>query len=203
MVAALKDMHGTTKLESLKSLSEGHITEVAIACGLKVTPALELRRAWKEMAAPPTTAAPGAVELAPVTPRAAKPSQAAAASADSSPTSVTMLPEDMASQTNPGPGFKNPDLSDEEGKDRSCSHGNGVGGSGAFDSGREETSTDDDRGAEEENVTGHIVISSSVSSALPLSTPGILTKTNKAPLTPYLPPPLLLRANLHATDDPP
>ena len=177
VVAALKDMPEATKLELLKAL-------------------------WGVAAPPPTTAAPGA-ELAFVTPRAAKPSQAAAASADSSPTSVTMLPEDMASQTNPGPGFKNPDLSDEDGNDRSCSHGSGVGGSGAFDSGREETSTDDDRGSEEGYVTGHIAISPSVSSALPLSTPGILTKTNKAPLTPYLPPLLLLRANLHATDDPP
>ena len=97
-----------------------------------------------------------------------------------------------------------PDLG-EVGKARSCSHGSGVGGSGAFARGEQETrtSTDDDRGAEEGYVTGHIVISPSVSSALPLSTPGILTKTNKAPLTPYLPPPLLLRANLHATDDPP
>ena len=111
--------------------------------------------------------------LASVTPRAAKPSQAAAASADSSPTFVlTLFPVDMASQNNPGPGFKNPDLSDEDGNDRSCSHGNGVGGSGAFDSGREETSTDDDRGAEEGYVTGHNLISPYVSSTLPLSTPG-------------------------------
>ena len=69
---------------------------------------------------------------------------------------MTLFPEDMASHTNPGPGFKNPDLSDGDGNDRSCSHGSGVGGSGAFARDEQETrtSTDDDRGAEEGYVTG-------------------------------------------------
>ena len=81
VVAAIKDTYGATKLESLKYLNEGDIIKIAIACDLKGVSTLELLMAWR------------------------------IGTVDSSPTSVlTLFPEDMASQTNPGPGFKNPDL---------------------------------------------------------------------------------------------
>ena len=57
-----------------------------------------------------------------------------------------------ASETSPGPGFKNPDLPNEDGNDRSCSHGSDVGGSGAFARGEQETSTDGDIPGAEEGI---------------------------------------------------